>query len=499
MRHFMRMGFRGTALGRSYGAPPGARPSAPPETGGVSDSLEPSSVPGERRLRRLSSIRARAGMRNGSLSLAMNGLALSAGTMLRLAIGFLTWLVAARLYSTSQVGTAAAAISAMLLCVQIGTLGVDLAIIALYPRHRDNPARLLDTGITLGTATALLSGVGFVALAAAGLHSLHVLVAEPLYTCLFLVLTVLGASWWIMDQTSVALRRSDQVLLRAIVAAGITLTGVAVFGLAGWDTAAAILTSWVLAAFVACAVGGLQIARVLRPYRIRPRLAQRLVGTLITVGLPNFAMTAADNAPGFILPIVAAQVLSARSAAVWYVVWMMSLAAYTIPFAFGLNLFAEAAGAPSRLAHHVRDGFRVAIPLASAATIALAVLGPFVLSFLGSPYGRQGGTPVRIMALAAVPMVVTKIYLAVCRATGRLREGTIVAAIAGVTAVTTGVIAASHIGLTGIAVAWLAVQVVTAVATGLRLRTLLPRASSSREVTEPTEGVGPPSHTAGTI
>jgi O-antigen/teichoic acid export membrane protein len=424
--------------------------------------------------------RATAGHR---LSLAMNGIALSAGTMVRLGIGFLTWLVAARLYSTSTVGMAAAAISAMFLCVQVGTLGIDLALIALYPRNREHPARLLDTGITLGTATALVTGLLFIGLSSAGLHSLHVLAANPAYASLFLLLTVLGAGWWIMDQTSVALRRSDQVLLRAIVAAAITLIGVAIFGGLGWDTAAAILTSWAAAALVACAVAVLQVSRAARAYRFRPRFARQLVRSLVVVGLPNFAMTAADTAPGLVLPIVAAEVLSPRAAAFWYVVWMMSLAAYTIPIAFGLNLFAEAAGAPSRLADHVRDGFRVAIPLATAATVALAALGPFILSFLGRSYQANGATPLRIMALAAVPMVVTKVYLATCRAIGRMLEGTVVAAVAGFVAVSAGAIAASGFGLSGIAVAWLSVQVVAAVGTGVRLRVLLLKRGSTLETT----------------
>ncbi len=161
MRHLIRMGFRGRALGRSLGASPGAPPNAPIETADIIDKLEPSGVTGGRGLRGGGHADARR-QAERIVESRHERARLSAGTMLRLAIGFLTWLVAARLYSTSEVGTAAAAISAMLLCVQIGTLGVDLAIIALFPRHRDNPARLLDTGITLGTATALLSGLGFV-------------------------------------------------------------------------------------------------------------------------------------------------------------------------------------------------------------------------------------------------------------------------------------------------------------------------------------------------
>jgi O-antigen/teichoic acid export membrane protein len=279
--------------------------------------------------------------------------------------------------------------------------------------------------------------------------------------------------WWILDQASVALRRSDKVLTRAVVAAATTLAAVAICGAAGWRTAAAILASWVAAALVASAIGLLQVARAAGRYRFRVRMASTLVRRLLALGLPNFAMTAADNAPGLVLPIVAAEVLSARAAAFWYVVWMMSLAAYTIPAAFGLNLFAEAAGAPSQLSRHVRDALRGAVSLAAAASVALAVLGPFVLSILGSAYAANGGAAARIMAAAAVPMVVIKVYLATCRVTGRVLEGTLVATVTGLAAVSIGAAAAGGFGLSGIAVAWLAIQSVAAVAVGLRLRSML--------------------------
>jgi O-antigen/teichoic acid export membrane protein len=422
------------------------------------------------------------------LSLAVNGIALSAGTMVRLGIGFFSWLIAARLYSPSQVGIAAAAISAMLLCTQVGTLGVDLALVRLFPQYRQKPRSLLDTALTLGLVTGLLAGLAFIALSAAGLHSLHVLATSPIYASLFLLLTVLGAAWWIADQASVALRRSDLVLIRAMIAALTTLGGVSACGALGWRSAAAILASWVAAASVACSVGLLQLAGALGSYRFRLRLGRRLSRRLLSVALPNFAMAAADNAPGLVLPIVVAEVLSARAAAVWYVVWMMAMAAYTIPTAFGLNLFAHAAGAPKELARHVRDALRAAFSLAGAATVALAVLGPFVLSILGPTYASKGTAPLWFMALAAVPMVMTKAYLATCRATGRMLQGTLVAAVNGVTAVSVGAVASSGFGLSGIAVAWLSVQLASAIFTGTRLRAIL---LSSRTAVEDSDRWSP--------
>src|SRR5437016_1424375 len=107
------------------------------------------------------------------MTMLRNSLAFSAGTVVRMSLGFFTWLAAARLYPAEQVGIAATAISAMLLCIEAGLLGVDLALVAIFPAYRRRPASLLNTAITLAAITACVSSLAFVGLAAAGLHSLH--------------------------------------------------------------------------------------------------------------------------------------------------------------------------------------------------------------------------------------------------------------------------------------------------------------------------------------
>jgi O-antigen/teichoic acid export membrane protein len=405
-------------------------------------------------------------------SVARKSVAFSAGTFIRLSLGFFTWLAAARLYPPSQVGAAAAAISAMILCNQAGILGVDIALIALFPAHRRRPTALLNTAITLATIAAAVSSLAVVGLAAAGFRALHLLVATPAAAGLFVGLTVLATAWWVMDQAAVSMRRSEHVLLRAMVGGAVTLAGVAGLGAAGFDTATAILVAWVAAALSACLIGIAQISGAIGGYRFRPRLAAHLWWRLATVGLPNFAVSAADNAPALMLPIVAAQVISTRAAAYWYAVWMMAFAAYTVSLSFGLHLFAEVSDQPSELVRLSRQQLRSGISFAAAATVGLIAFGPFILSILGPAYASHGSTALRVAALAAVPMVVMKSYLFTCRATRRIAEGATAAAITGAVAVGLAAVGASALGLSGIALGWLAVQTLAALWATLRLRAL---------------------------
>ncbi len=423
---------------------------------------------------------ARAGTL-GSRAATFNRVAFSAGTAARLSIGFFTWLAAARLYPTSQVGMAASAISALLLCVEVGILGVDAALVAAFPQHRARPAVLLNTAITLATASAACCALGFLVLAATGLRALHFLVAHPANIAVFLLLVTLQTSWWLMDQAAVALHRSVHVPVRAMAAGATTLTGVILLGAVGFDSAGAILLAWAAAALIACLIGLVQLGRACPGYRWRPQLASPLWRTLLAVGLPNFAVTAADIAPGLILPIVAAQQLSPRFAAYWYTVWMMAFAAYSISWSFGLHLFAEIAAAPADLARRSRDTLRSGVLIAGVATIGLIALGPLVLTILGHGYAAHGSGPLRLAALAAIPMVVVKAYLYTCRATRRLREGTLVAFGAGAGAVALAVATAPHFGLTGIAGSWLVAQTLAALWGGLRIRAMTANAELDLE------------------
>jgi O-antigen/teichoic acid export membrane protein len=413
-----------------------------------------------------------------------------------MSMGFFTWLAAARLYPASQVGIATSAISAMTLCGLIGILGVDLAVVALFPEHRDRPAQLIDTAITVAVIASACCALIFVGIAAAGLHSLRVLASNPVDTALFLVLTALCAAWWVMDQTGVALRRSDHVLVRALADGSLTILGVAVLGIIGVTEAGAILSAWV-AAIVACTMGLVQISRATGGYRFRPRLGRRLTSRLLRVGLPNFALTASDTAPGLILPIVAATALSTRFAAYWYAVWMMAFAAYTIPMSFGLHLFAEIADESSEVAMHSRRALRSGIAFGSVATVALVVLGPIFLRFLGPAYALHGAVPLRLAALAVVPMVVTKTYLFACRALRLIAEGTLAATVSGVLAVGLAIPGARAFGLSGIAEAWLAAQLLSAAWAGFRLRSLIgdkPRSHRSHDA-PPTDPALTPART----
>ncbi|CAA9546691.1 MAG: hypothetical protein AVDCRST_MAG19-317 [uncultured Thermomicrobiales bacterium] len=413
------------------------------------------------------------GAASRSLPMHLNSIALILGKMATLGVGFLVWLIAARLLPPAEVGLASGAVSAMMLCVQLALFGAGAAVITLFPRYQDRPAGLLDTAIGVVGVASLVAAVAFLVLASGLFHELRVVAALPGYAIAFVAMCALGTLGVLFDQIGTALRRGDQVLVRGAVFGVVTLGIVVGLPLGGGVTdAGAILAAWVGGGLTSVALGYVQLRRSLPAYRYRPRLHRRLAAQLIGVGLPNWALTVTERAPGSILPIMVTELLSPETNAIWYAVWMMAWVVYVIPVQVGLSLFAEAAHRPDDLGLAVRRGLGLSLAVGAMGAVGAAIVGPFMLSFLGPGYAEGGTTPLRILAVAVFPFAFVQAYFSACRSRQQLAEAIITGTCSGLVGVGAAAAAGLAYGLRGMAVAWLLTQVVTGAWALLRLRSM---------------------------
>jgi O-antigen/teichoic acid export membrane protein len=424
-----------------------------------------------------------------SLSMLVSSLALIAGKVATMGLGFFFWLLATQLFVPAEVGLAAGAVSAVMLSTQLALLGVGSSVIVHFPRHGARPAPLFDTAFTVVIASAFLAAVMFLLLALGAFDQLRVVATDPAFAVSFVAMCIFGTAGILFDQISTALRRGDQALARALLFGIVTISLLA--GIAAATKAAtsfAIFVTWVGGALGACMLGALQLRRSPSHYRFRPRLEPSLTRSLLGVGLPNHALTLAERAPGLILPIVVTELVSAEANAAWYTAWMMAWVLYIVPIQVGMTLFAEAAHRPTELGKLVRDGIRISLAIALPACVALAVLAHFVLSILGPTYAEAGTTPLRILVIAVVPLTLIQAYFVVCRSTRRLREATLTGVVNGLASVGGAAAAVIAFGLTGMAVAWLTAQLLTSALAVVRLWWL---ASTSEKAARAVTGPAP--------
>jgi O-antigen/teichoic acid export membrane protein len=405
-----------------------------------------------------------------ALAMFPNALALISSKVSVMGLGFLFWLGAARLFDASDVGLAAAVVAAMMLCTQIALVGLGSAVILHLPHELQCPRALLDSAFTLVTVLAVMTGLGFLSLAALVFGELHVVADSPLYALLFMLATVTGTLGILLDQLSTSLRRGDQALVRGIafgIASLASLAAVAALGLGG---SGALLAPWGVAGVVAVTIGVFQVRHSLAGYLPRPGVVRSRALRLLATGIPNYGLTLAERAPGLVLPVVVAELLSPATNATWYMAWMMAWVAFIVPIQVGMTLFAEIAHDPASLPAAIKRAVRTALLVGIPVAAVLAAFAQPLLALLGEQYAGAGAAPLRILVTGLVPLVFVQAYYASCRGTGRLGEAIAVAWAAGLASIGAAALAGSAAGLSAMAVAWVLVQVATAAFALMRLR-----------------------------
>jgi O-antigen/teichoic acid export membrane protein len=393
----------------------------------------------------------------------VDSLALILARLASSGLGFLTWLVIARLFAAEQVGLASGLVSAMMLLVQLSLLGVGAAFITLYPRYRERLQHLLDTSLSLVAGAGILGAGGFILLSGRFFQELSI-ISQPRYAFLFLGMVLFGAVNTLMDHFSISIRRSDQALARNVLFGLVAIGTAAIFPLVlNMATSVHIIIAWALAGMSAVLLGAAQMWQSMSRYLYQPRGDRAMAGQLMAAGLPNYLLTLAERAPNWILPILVTELLSPADNAHWYILWMMAWAVYQITISLGQNLFADVTRHPEQVRQAVAYSQRTSLILAGSAGAFLFLFAPLVLSILGREYAVQGTLPLRVLSLAVFPAIFIQSYYAVCRGTSRLREATLTGLLSGLSGISAAAYAGINFGLPGMAVAWLAVQAVTGV------------------------------------
>jgi O-antigen/teichoic acid export membrane protein len=412
------------------------------------------------------------------LSQLSNGLTLIAAKAITMGLGFAFWVLAARLFVPREVGLAAGVVSAMMLCTQLAQLGFGSAFITHFPQLKRRPGPLLDTSFTLVAALGAVWALLFLLFASVAFHQLNVVTGRADFALLFVTASVFGTLGILFDQVATALRRGEQALVRNVAFGIGTVALLATLPLvAGARDAESLFLPWAAAGLLASVMGLRQLRRTLPAYRPRLAVDRALAGDLVRSGLPNYALTLAERAPGLILPVIVAELLSPGANATWYTIWMMAWVIYIVPIQVGMTIFSEVSHDPAALRETVRRGVLCSLGVGTAGALVLGVGAPVILSILGSHYADGGAGPLRVLLVAFVPLTFVQAYFSSCRARRRLREAIVTGWVNAVASVGLATAAGVTHGLMGMAVAWVAVQFLTGAWSLWRLRSIDARAN----------------------
>lgn len=406
------------------------------------------------------------------LSLGGNAVWLAAARITPMVAGLIFWALAALMIPPDRLGLASAVVSATMLTVQLGMLGVGPATLTLLPAQSDQGRNLIPASVGAVSFSSLLTGAGLVVVTYFLGSGVGTAWKDPVMSAGFFAAALLASVAYQLDHIAVAQARADRALTRSLIQAVCQLVTLAACLFAGYRAPAAIVVAVATGALASVLLGLHQLRRT----ETTPdwtQLSWREAAKVWGPGLRQHALMLADRAPGYVLPLVVAAALNTSAAAAWYLVWMLASAIFFVPQSAGYSLQTAIAAdtSDSRFSSRaglIRRALKMSLLLTALAGVLLLAAGSLLLPLLGSGYASAWVLlPVLVPALMLT--CVTQVYYGVCRSAGRLAESTVVAIAAFVVSVAPAPAVAQRYGLVGVSVLWLASQLATAVVAAARL------------------------------
>ena len=385
-----------------------------------------------------------------------NSLFLMANTIVTSGLGFIFWMVVARLYTEAEVGLGAAIISAMSLLALLSGLGLDVALIRFLPKA-DKPVDLINSCFTLSGIVAMVAAAVFIAGIGLWSPALSFIRENAIFSITFIIFTLFWTLSHIMNITFIARRRADFALLKNTIYSLLKLPLPIILVL--YFHAFGIAASWGVATGVALVISlFLFLPRVQNRYRPKPRLTLEVIKNIRRYSTASYFVRLLNAAPVLILPIMVVNLLGAEQNAYFYVAWMIAVLLFSIPGAVSQSLFVEGSHFEVDLGVNIRRSFRFIFLLLIPATVLLFLLGKWLLLAFGAGFPANALTLLWILVLSSIPLAVNSVYRTILRVTDRMRELMVLSGFTALAVLVGSYFLTAATGILGVGYAWLAAQ-----------------------------------------
>jgi O-antigen/teichoic acid export membrane protein len=408
-----------------------------------------------------------------------NAFYLMANTAFLSLSGLLFWAIAARVYDASDVGIGSALIAASTLVASISGLDLGTGLIRFLPSS-EQPWSLISTcvAVTLGMSTVL--GIVFVSGVSLWSPDLAFVAQNPPLLVGFVLFTAGSTISALLDNLFVALRRASLTMLKNLfIGFGripllvLLVVPAGTYGIFGSIGLATLPTVTVALWWVRHSVNA--------PRGEQTWLRRDVVATLMPYSLTNYVAGLVYRAPAMLLPLIVLRQLGPEANASFYVSWMLGGLLCVIPNAISQSLFAEGSRSERDLRDDVIRAVKMSLSLLVPVVVGAFLLADKLLLLFGAAYVQQGAVLLRILALAALPILVNTAYLTVKRVEKQMTPIVLLSALiaGGTLALSCGLM--PQLGVEATAVGWLASQAAAAILVTL---SLLTRRSRTRALSE---------------
>ena len=378
------------------------------------------------------------------------------------AIGFVFWMVATRIYTAENVGLGSAAISATQLLAMISLLGMNMALVRFLTDAGEKANELINSCLTIGGFAAMIAGVVFLLGVGVWSPALILILQNGIYFAAFVIFSMATTVLSMFNHIFIADRRSGFVTIQNTIASMLKVGLVIILFLFG--DSFGVFNASGIAILISILIGYFVLLPKIRPgYHASFVIRKDIVKKIFNFSLLNYFSNLLWETPRLILPIMVLNLLSAEQNAYFYIAWALAGILRAIPMAVSLSLFAEGSYDAKLLNATIWRSLKIILILLLPAVALMLAMGDKLLLLFGRSYSQYGTNLLWLMAIAALPVAVNYMYIAVKRIEKRLKGVLLLTTFVAIVTLGLSWVLLPQMGLPGAGVAWLIAQGIAAV------------------------------------
>lgn len=393
-----------------------------------------------------------------------NAYALMINTVGTSTLGLIYWVFAARYYPPEVVGRDAAIISAMIFLSGVAQFDLMNVIIRFTPKAGGETGRLVRFSYLF---SVFVSAIISIVVISFSIGSLFFDLADNeaafnlwfvlacLASCVFLlqdsVLNGLGQSIWVpVENISYGILK---IVLLFVFATSFPRHG--------------IFASWTIPMFAALLPVNFLIFRWLIPRHVRTTKNQAeplVLRKIIKYGTGNYLGSLFNLAALRILPLIVTFSLGPSANAYFYLPWTIVISLKLASANMATSLTVEGAKGQKDFSN---KSYRFLVHMVQLYIPVIAVLiigAPFILRISGGNYAQEGTNLLRLLAISALPNIVSTFYIGIARVYQRVTTIVIIQALYCVLILGLSYILLPIYGITGVGISLLVTEILVALA-----------------------------------
>lgn len=343
-----------------------------------------------------------------------NSFFITSSRFLNVAIGFIFWIVAARLYSIEDVGIATVLLSSLNIIMAFSKLGFDFSLIR-YISINDR-TKVFNTSFVVTTIASLFIGIIFI-IFIIGIDSFSNLffIQKPIYAMIFLLFVVMNSIVIITGVAFTAIRKADHYFFQNIFLALrvpllVPLVFLGSFGIFG---------SVGIAYFFSALIAFLQLNKFVR---FDFKINNQFIKESFKFSSGNYASNVFQTFPTLILPLLVLSLLGEVESAKYYIAFAIGNLVLVIPDALCTSLFVEGSHGENLRKNAIKAILTIYSFLIPA-VIFVYFFGSYLLALVGKNY-VDALELLRIIVLSSLFVAIIHLFISIQNV--RMNVGSIV-------------------------------------------------------------------------